>query len=86
MKKRMSALLMTLVLAGNLMPATIVAEDNVEDQAVIAEQIAAEEDPHAENERLRVEAEAAAAAEEAAGGETGNEPVEYGQVAGGIVG
>ena len=44
MKKRMSALLMTLVLAGNLMPATIVAEDNVEDQAVIAAQVAAEEE------------------------------------------
>lgn len=54
--------------------------------SIDAVQIAAEEDPHAENERLRVEAEAAAAAEEAAGDQTGEEPVEYGQVSGSIVG
>ena len=60
MKKRMSALLMTLVLASNLMPIAAMAEDNAVDQAAIEAQAAAEE-------AARIEAEEAArkAAEEA---------------------
>lgn len=54
--------------------------------SIDAVQIAAEQDVHADNERRRVEAEAAAAADEAAGVEAGEEPVEYGQVSGGSVG